>query len=162
MELSSTPFDICSTWACISCRIHHYSSQITYRKKFGILDGIYNIELATCTVVRNVSGPASSMVGGDLSAIVVVIKLHVRRIVTILLADLEESCLGVDIYTKVGPLRKVYLSRPSCPRSDLVHTQPATFSTAHDLSSSIYEACYSTPRTSISNYLNGMLCSINI
>lgn len=51
--------------------MHHDSSRVVNRKKVGTLDGIYNIELAVCIVVRNVSGPASSTVGGDLSAIVV-------------------------------------------------------------------------------------------
>lgn len=57
-------------WACISYNMHLDASQIVSRKEVGTLDGIYNIELAIYIVIRNVSGPASSTVGGDLSAIV--------------------------------------------------------------------------------------------
>jgi hypothetical protein len=38
------------------------------QKTVGIVDGICIIEIATCIVLRNASGPAYSTLGGDISA----------------------------------------------------------------------------------------------
>lgn len=70
VELSFAPFKRhLFIWASISCDIPHCSSQALCKLTVGTLAGIFNIELAICTVVRNVSGPASSTVGGDISAL---------------------------------------------------------------------------------------------